>query len=92
MENDCLINIPFSHEVLGMLISDLLSYNSEKHKIPKLKTNNPNHDKPYIIKIFKDHIHLSTKDPSDYVPIPVFSSKLNRVIKKLINFYDENFN
>ncbi|KKN16896.1 hypothetical protein LCGC14_0971350 [marine sediment metagenome] len=86
-ENDELISFPLNKDILGMLINDLLKYDIEKNSIKNLKISQNNSQKPYIIKEFTDHIHLSTIDQSDFIPIAIFSTKLTHIVKKLFQIY-----
>jgi len=72
-----------------MLINDLLKYNQPTRNISKLKIKHINSQKPYIIKEFKDHIHLSSRDPSDFIPIPTFSTTITYIIKELLTIYNK---
>jgi hypothetical protein len=86
-ENDDLISFPLNKDILGMLINDLSKYDLEKNEIKNLETSQNHSQKLYYIKEFTDHIHLSTKDQSDFIPIAIFSTKLTHIVKKLIHIY-----
>jgi len=88
-ENDDLISFPLNKDILGMLINDLLKYDIEKNMIKNLKISQYNSRKPYHIKEFTDHIHLSTKDQSDFIPIAIFSTKLTHIVKELFHIYSK---
>jgi len=89
MENNAMIIFPLNQKVLGMLINDLLKYNQPNKSITKLKIKYVDSQKSYIIKEFNDHIHLSTKDVSDFIPIPTFSTKITHIIKELLTIYNK---
>lgn len=88
------INLPLKKEKIVGLISDLLKYH-EKGEGLKLKEIENIRDikKGYTIEEFKEHIHLCevnkrSKLPlSNFVSIPIYSSKLTHIIKKLVNIY-----
>jgi len=89
MENDIMITFPLDKKTVGMLINDLLKYNQPAKSITKLKIKYADYQKSYIIKEFNDHIHLSTKDVSDFIPIPTFSTKITHIIKELLTIYNK---
>lgn len=89
--NDDVVSFPLNRKVLGMLINDLLKYSKHNYNIKELSFKNKSPKKSYFIKKFKDHIHLSEKDnPSDFIPIPIFSSKLTYIIKEILSIYNNH--
>jgi len=88
------ISLPMKKEIIVCLINDLLKYH-EKGDGLKLKEIDNIRDikKGYAIEEFKEHIHLYEGDKrgklslSEFVSIPIFSSKLTPILKKLVNIY-----
>jgi len=89
MQNENMLIFPLDQKVLSMLINDLLKYSNYDYNSKDLNLKDIGPQKSYMIKKFKDHIHLSEKEPSDFLPIPIFSSKITRIIKELLIIYEK---
>ena len=75
-------------DILGMLINGLLKYDFEKNMIENLKISQNDSQKPYHIKDFTDHIHLSTISIRFY-PYCNFSTKLTHIARELFSVYSK---